>query len=77
MVAVSLAECISTPAVGQETARDTIRAHYAYNTDWPSGIGCYQKVSGYAFNAGNTLAENVAQNFNLVSVSTGTIRDSR
>lgn len=77
MVAVSLAGCTTTPAAGQETARDTIRAHYSYNSDWSPGLGCYQKVSGYAFNAGNTTVENVALNLNLVSVPTGTIRDSR
>jgi hypothetical protein len=72
MVAVSLAGCTTTPA-----ARDMIRVHYAYNTDWSLGLGCYQKVSGYAFNAGDTTVENVALNLNLVSVPTGTIRDSR
>lgn len=37
----------------------------------------YEKVSGYAYNAGNTNVDTVLLNFNLVDTQTGTIRDSR
>ena len=74
---VILAGCTTTGTAGQETARDTIRAHYDYHESWSPGLGCYGKVSGYAYNAGNTTVDNVALDFNLVDTRTGTIRDSR
>jgi len=74
---VFLAGCTTTETAGQETARDTIRVHYEYKEDWSFGLGCYGKVSGYAYNAGTTPVDNVAVNFNLVNTRTGTIRDSR
>ena len=74
---VFLAGCTTTETAGQETARDTIRAHYEYQESWSLGLGCYGTVSGYAYNAGTTPVDNVAINFNLVNTPTGTIRDSR
>ena len=74
---VFLAGCTSNTAPGQEIAQDTIRAHYEYHGDWSPGLGCYEKVSGYAYNTGNASAGNVVLNFNLVDTQTGTIRDSR
>jgi PBP1b-binding outer membrane lipoprotein LpoB len=74
---VILAGCTTTGTAGQETARDTIRAHYDYHESWSPGLGCYGKVSGYAYNAGNTTVDSVALDFNLVDTRTGTIRDSR
>ena len=75
---VFLAGCTTTgPAGGQETARDTIRAHYEYQESWSFGFGCYGKVSGYAYNAGTTPVDDVAVSFKLVDTRTGTIRDSR
>ena len=74
---VFLVGCTTNGTAGQETARDTIRAHYDYQESWSPGLGCYGKVTGYAYNAGNTTLDNVAVNFNLVNARTGTIRDSR
>ena len=74
---VFLAGCSTAGTAGQETAGDTIRARYEYHESWSPGLGCYGKVSGYAYNAGTTPVENVALNFNLVDARTGTIRDSR
>jgi hypothetical protein len=74
---VFLAGCTTNGTAGQETARDTIRSHYDYQESWSPGLGCYGKVTGYAYNAGNTTVDNVAVNFNLVNARTGTIRDSR
>ena len=74
---VFLAGCISGGTAGQDTERDTIRAHYEYRESWSLGLGCYGEVSGYAYNAGNTPVDNVMLNFNLVDVQSGTIRDSR
>jgi predicted small secreted protein len=74
---VLLAGCTTTPTAGKEVARDTIRAHYEYHDSWSPGLGCYGKVSGYAYNAGNSTVDNVALNLNLISIPTGTIRDSR
>ncbi len=78
IVAAALcAGCTTAGTAGQETARDTIRAHYDYAEGWSFGLGCYGKVSGYAYNAGNSTVDDVALNFNLVDTRTGTIRDSR
>jgi predicted small secreted protein len=77
IAAVVLAGCTTTPAVGHDAARETIRAHYEYHEDWSPGYGCYEKVSGYAYNAGNTTVDTVILNLNLVNIPTGTIRDSR
>ncbi|MDD1703157.1 MAG: YgdI/YgdR family lipoprotein [Methanoregula sp.] len=77
IAAVFLAGCTTNTTAGQEIARDTVRAHYEYHEGWSPGLGCYGKVSGYAYNAGNTSVETVAVNLNLVNTRTGTIRDSR
>jgi predicted small secreted protein len=77
LAVVFLAGCSSAPAAGQEIAQDTIRAHYEHHGDWSAGLGCFEKVSGYAYNAGNTSVDNVVLNFNLVNKQSGTIRDSR
>jgi PBP1b-binding outer membrane lipoprotein LpoB len=77
IVVVFLAGCTSAPAAGQEIGQDTIRAHYEHHGDWSFGPGCYEKVSGYAYNAGNTTVDTVMLNFNLIDTKTGTIRDSR
>lgn len=74
---VVFAGCTTSPESGQEAVRDTIRSHYAYHEDWSPGLGCYDKVTGYAYNAGNTTVGSVALNLNLVDIPTGTIRDSR
>jgi len=77
IAATFLAGCMSTPSGGGEFAEESIAAHYEYRADWSPGFGCYEKVSGYAFNAGNMTVDNVRLNFNLVNTETGTIRDSR
>ncbi|MEI7857147.1 MAG: hypothetical protein WCH85_06555 [Methanomicrobiales archaeon] len=77
IAAVVLAGCTTTPPIGKEAVRDTIRAHYEYHEDWSVGLGCHEKISGYAFNAGNITGDKVVLNLNLVSIPTGTIRDSR
>jgi predicted small secreted protein len=74
---IFLAGCTSSPAAGQEIAQGTIRAHYEHHGDWSTGLGCFEKVSGYAYNAGNASVDTVVLNFNLVNRETGTIRDSR
>jgi starvation-inducible outer membrane lipoprotein len=74
---ILLAGCTTTPPAGQETARDSIRAHYEYHDDWSPGLGCYGRIAGYAYNAGNSTADNVVLNLNLINTKTSTIRDSR
>lgn len=74
---VFLAGCTSDTTAGREMVKDTIRAHYEHHGDWSPGLGCYEKVTGYAYNAGNTTGDNAVLNFNLVDIQTGTIRDSR
>jgi curli biogenesis system outer membrane secretion channel CsgG len=75
--AAFLAGCTSEKAYSTEMVQDTIHVHYGHHGDWSPGLGCFEKVSGYAYDAGNTSLENVRLNFNLVDTRTGTIRDSR
>ena len=77
VAAVVLAGCTAAVHTGRETARDTVRAHYDYRESWSPALGCYGKVTGYAYNAGNATVDDVALAFNLVDTRTGTIRDSR
>ena len=73
-----LAGCASTPSgSGADIAGGAVRAHYEHHGEWSFGLGCFEKVTGYAYNAGNTTAPDVRLNFNLIDTRTGTIRDSR
>ncbi len=71
------AGCTGTSTGGQDSSKGNIRAHYEYKENWGVTAGCYSKVTGYIYNAGNLPAENVQLNFNLINTRTGTIRDSR
>jgi len=73
---VFLSGCLSTPVV-RETAQGELHAHYEYYEGWSPGLGCYERVTGYAYNAGTVPVDAVRLNFNLVNTGTGTIRDSR
>ena len=42
-----------------------------------SGSGCYERIDGYVYNAGNTSIDAVNLNLNFVHTGTGTIYDSR
>lgn len=71
------AGCVDTGTGGQDSSQGNIRAHYKYLESWGVTQGCYGKVTGYVYNAGNLPADNVQLNFNLINTRTGTIRDSR
>ncbi len=73
---VACCGCVGNPSV-MDRSDDALHAHYEYTDDWSVGQGCYERVTGYVYNAGNTSAETVRLNFNLVNTKTGTIRDSR
>lgn len=68
--------CLSNPIV-RETAQGEFHTHYEYSEGWSAGLGCYERVTGYAYNAGAIPVDAVRLNFNLVNTATGTIRDSR
>jgi hypothetical protein len=72
-----VAGCSSADRTGAEAGQGAVRVHYDYHESWSPLTGCYGKISGYAFNAGNASVENIFVNFNLVDAKTGTIRDSR
>ena len=74
---IFLAGCTNTASGGQDTSAGNLRAHFEYAESWSVGLGCYGKVTGYAFNAGNESADSVVLNLNLIDTKTGTIRDSR
>ena len=76
-LALFVAGCTSTDAGGKDSSSGNLKAHYEYRESWWVTQGCYGKVTGYAFNAGNGSADNVQLNFNLVNTRTNTIRDSR
>ena len=68
--------CLGSPAV-HDSAQGDLHAHYEYTEGWSIGQGCYARVKGYVYTAGNVSADEVQLNFNLVNTGTGTIRDSR
>ena len=68
--------CLGSPAV-YDSAQGDLHAHYEYTEGWSIGQGCYERVKGYVYTAGNVSADAVQLNFNLVNTGTGTIRDSR
>jgi len=68
--------CLSSPSV-HDRAQGDLHAHYEYTEGWSIGQGCYERVKGYVYNAGNVSADAVQLNFNLVNTGTGTIQDSR
>ncbi len=74
---ILLAGCTNTASGGQDVSSGTLKAHFEYKESWSLGQGCYGKVTGYAFNAGDASADSVVLNFNLIDTKTGTIRDSR
>jgi hypothetical protein len=73
---VVLSGCLGSPAV-HDNAQGELHAHYEYTEGWSIGQGCYERVKGYVYTAGNVSADAVRLNFNLVNTGTGTIRDSR
>ena len=73
---VFLSGCLSSPAV-QDSSEGVLHAHYDYTEGWSLNQGCYERVTGYVYNAGNVSAEAVQLHFNLINSRTGTIRDSR
>ncbi len=77
IAAALLAGCTSIPSGGTDIAGGTIRAHFEHHGELSFGLGCFEKVTGYTYNAGNATAEGVRLNFNLIDTRTGTIRDSR
>jgi hypothetical protein len=66
-----------TGSVAGESSAGDLHARYEYRDDVSVGLGCYERVSGYVYNAGTAPADAVRLNFNLVNTKTGTIRDSR
>jgi hypothetical protein len=78
LAAVLLAAgCTQSSTAGQDASQGTIRTHYDYKEGWGFTQGCYGKVTGYVYNAGNESVENVQLNFNMINARTGTIRDSK
>ena len=76
IVLVFLSGCLSSPVV-RESAQGALHSHYEYSVGWSPGQGCYERVTGYVYNAGNTSFDIVQLNLNLVNTGTGTIRDSQ
>jgi hypothetical protein len=45
--------------------------------EWSVGLGCYWTASGYVYNSGTQVAENVEAQVTLIDRTTGEIQDSR
>ena len=76
-ITVFFAGCTDTVTGGQDSSQGNLRTHYDFKESWGFTQGCYGRVSGYVYNAGNNSADNVQLNFNLINIRTSTIRDSR
>jgi hypothetical protein len=68
--------CLSSPVV-LESSDGGLHAHYEYSESWSLNQGCYERLTGYVYNVGNSSVDSVRLNFNLVNTGTSTIRDSR
>jgi hypothetical protein len=64
-------------AVVRDSVSGDLHAHYGYKDDLSVGLGCYERVSGYAYNSGNTTRDAVSLSFTLVDTGTGSIRDAK
>jgi hypothetical protein len=64
-------------AVVRDSVSGDLHAHYAVRDDLSVGLGCYERVSGYAYNSGNTSQDTVRLNLALIDSATGSIRDAK
>jgi hypothetical protein len=64
-------------AVVQDTASGDLHAHYTSSDDLSIGLGCYERVSGYAYNSGNTTPQAESLSLSLIDTTTGSIRDAK
>ncbi len=76
IVFVLFSGCLSTPVV-RENAKGALHSHYEYSEGWSPTQGCYERVTGYVYNAGEASIDAVQLNLNLVNSNTGSIRDSK
>ncbi len=76
IVFVLFSGCLSTPVV-RENAQGALHSHYEYSEGWSPTQGCYERVTGYVYNAGGVSIDAVQLNLNLVNSNTGSIRDSK
>ncbi len=76
IVFVLFSGCLSTPVV-RENAEGALHSHYEYSEGWSPTQGCYERVTGYVYNAGAMSVDAVQLNLNLVNSNTGSIRDSK
>ena len=66
-----------TDAVVQDSASGELHAHYKSGDDISIGLGCYERVSGYAYNSGNLTRDGVSLDLTLIDTTTGSIRDAK
>jgi hypothetical protein len=64
-------------AVVRDSVSGNLHAHYSYKDDLSIGLGCYERVSGYAYNSGNTTRNAVSLGLTLTDTTTGSIRDAK
>jgi hypothetical protein len=76
IVFILFSGCISSPVV-RESAQGALHSHYEYSEGWSPTQGCYERVTGYVYNAGDVSFDAVQLNLNLVNSGTGSIRDSK
>jgi hypothetical protein len=64
-------------AVVRDSVSGDLHAHYTSSDDLSLGLGCYERVSGYAYNSGNTSLQTVGLSLSLIDTTTGSIRDAK
>lgn len=64
-------------AVVRDSVSGDLHAHYTSSDDLSLGLGCYERVSGYAYNSGNTSRQAVGLSLSLIDTTTGSIRDAK
>lgn len=69
--------CGCVDAVVRDSVSGDVHAHYTSTDDLSIGLGCYERVSGYAYNSGNVTREPVSLSLSLIDTTTGSIRDAK
>lgn len=64
-------------AVVRDSVSGDLHAHYAAKDDFSPGLGCYERVSGYAYNSGNATRDGVSLSLTLTDGTSGSIRDAK
>ncbi len=81
ILTVFLAGCTDNPQPGNSIAgpgaNADLHASFQFHGDYNFGLGCYERIDGYVYNAGSSPANDAKLYLALVNTETGVIRDGK